>query len=78
MAKLTLETLGLRHYIRGATYEVRDALKGAGCKWDVDEHAWWGSDRTALEWLVRDLSARQIPIWQQRRMAKFRRVPSTR
>lgn len=45
---ITTERVGRRTYVRGATYPIRDALRGAGAHWDADEKAWWiGSDEVA-------------------------------
>lgn len=38
---ITVETVGRRFYIKGDTFPLKDALRGAGCKWDPDARAWW-------------------------------------
>lgn len=41
-----LETDGRRVYVRGDSYPIRGALRGAGCHWDPDAKAWWiGSEK---------------------------------
>lgn len=38
---ISIETQGRRHYIRGNTFPIKDALRAAGFKWDGDAKAWW-------------------------------------
>lgn len=46
---ITIETRGRRHYLRGNTYAIRDALRSAGAHWDRDERAWWTGQRDVAE-----------------------------
>lgn len=45
---ITTERVGRRTYVRGATFPIRDALRGAGAHWDAESKAWWlGDDEKA-------------------------------
>lgn len=49
---ITIESRGRRHYLRGNTYAIRDALRSAGAHWDRDERAWWTGQRDVAERFV--------------------------
>lgn len=38
---ISIETQGRRHYLRGDTYPIKDALRAAGAHWDAEAKAWW-------------------------------------
>jgi hypothetical protein len=48
MPNISTRREGRRTYIVGNTYAHKDALRGAGAKWDPDAKAWWiGNDEKA-------------------------------
>jgi hypothetical protein len=49
---ITIESVGRRHYFRGNTYPVKDALRNAGAHWDGETKAWWIGKRDVAEQLV--------------------------
>jgi len=54
---IEIRTEGRRHYLRGDTYPLKDALRAAGCKWDADAKAWWTGKRETAEQLAAQLGA---------------------
>lgn len=51
-AAIQIDSQGRRHYLRGNTYPIKDALRDAGCKWDGAEKAWWTGKREVAERLL--------------------------
>lgn len=57
---ITIETHGRRHYLRGNTFPIKDAIRAAGGKWDRDAGAWWTGKRDVAEQLVADAAATPV------------------
>jgi len=53
---IEIRTEGRRHYLRGDTYPLKDALRAAGCKWDADAKAWWTGKRETAESIVEQVA----------------------
>jgi hypothetical protein len=49
MSEISIRSEGRRHYVVGDTYPVREALRGAGLKWDPQAKAWWSGKRETAE-----------------------------
>lgn len=56
---ITITKRGRRHYIEGAPYEARHALKEAGCRWDPEHRAWWTGKADRAAELVKRLAGRE-------------------
>ena len=48
---VTYEVVGVRVYVLGQTFAMKDAIKSAGGHWDADRKAWWvgAAKRAELE-----------------------------
>lgn len=57
---ITIETQGRRHYLRGNTFPIKDAIRAAGGKWDRDAGAWWTGKREVAEQLVAGAAATPV------------------
>jgi len=40
-AKIQIEKIGRRYYLRGNTFAYKTILRDAGCTWDQEQQAWW-------------------------------------
>ena len=69
MTRITIESRGRRHYLRGDTYAVRDRLRAGGCKWDSDARCWYTGKRELADELAAELGgdAGAAPHGQQPR-----------
>jgi hypothetical protein len=50
--KLEINKAGRRYYLLGNTYELRNRLRIAGCKWDGEKKAWWTRNATVAAQLA--------------------------
>lgn len=53
---IQIERTGRRHYLIGAAYQHRDALRAAGCHWDAARRAWWTGDTATATTLAATLT----------------------
>lgn len=54
---VVIETVGRRHYLRGNTYPIKDAIRAAGCKWDPEAKAWYSGKREIVEGVIAALGS---------------------
>jgi hypothetical protein len=53
---VTVEKIGRRHYLRNTPFSAKDRIKGAGCRWDPDQKAWWTGKAEIAESLLKSIS----------------------